>query len=186
MSTKENDVKVLMSKKSDSSKLKELSKKEGQHLNVNDGIDEMTITLALKKKTQMEELERELKQLDSEYQKLRDELLSQVETIQDSEYDTVEYTNNGKRLFKYPKNTKSGKYDEKQLAELAKKRKIYSKIFKKVVTVDEGALIKALQEKKITAEEFRAISIQQISPVLELKYVNEGSQSVEDNDLNVG
>jgi hypothetical protein len=172
MAQKENDTKVLMSKKSDSAKLKELSKKAGQHINVTTGIDDEVLILALKKKVQMEQLERELKELDSSYQGLRDQLLQQVSLIQTSELDSVEYVNQGKRLYKYPKNTKSGKYNEKELAELAKKRKVYSKIFKKVVTVDEAELIKAMQQGKITAEEFRAITIQQISPVLEIKHVD--------------
>jgi hypothetical protein len=172
MSNKENDVKILMSKKSDSAKLKELSKKSGQHINVTTGIDDETLTNALKKKVQMEQLERELKELDSQYQGLRDELLQQVSLIQTSELDSVEYVGDGKRLYKYPKNSKSGKYNEHELKELAKKKKVYGKIFKKTVVVDETELIKALQQGKITAEEFREITIQQISPVLEIKFVD--------------
>jgi hypothetical protein len=190
MSKKENDVKIVMSKKSDSAKLKELSKIEGQHLNVSEGIDNVTLTLALKKKTQMEELERQLKELETQYQALRNELLGQVESIENSEYDSIEYVNNGQRLYKYPKNSKAGKLDEQKLTDLARAKKLYSKIFKKVVVVDESALIKALQQGKISADEFRSVTLQQISPVIEIKYVQtekvaNDTDNDGDNDLTV-
>lgn len=187
MSKKEQDTKTLMSKKSDSAKLKELSKLEGQHINITSGIDIFTLTQALRVKAQMEQLESTLKELEKQYQPLRDELLGQVEQVQNSEYDSVEYVNDGKRLYKYPKNSKSGKYDESKLADLARNKKIYSKIFKKVVQVDESALIKALQQGKITPDEFRAITIQMISPVIEIKTVAEQPVETSNNDdVNAG
>jgi restriction endonuclease S subunit len=185
MSKKEQDTKTLMSKKSDSAKLKELSKIEGQHINITSEIDVFTLTQALRVKAQMEQLESALKELEKQYQPLRDELLLQVEQVQGSEYDSVEYINEGKRLYKYPKNSKSGKYDERKLAELTKKKKIYSKIFKKVVQVDESELIKSLQSGKISADEFRAISIQMISPVIEIKQVVEQPIETNNDDVSV-
>ena len=188
MSKKEQDTKTLMSKKSDSAKLKELSKIDGQHINITSGIDIFTLTQALRVKAQMEQLESTLKDLEKQYQPLRDELLSQVEQSQNSEYDSVEYINEGKRLYKYPKNTKSGKYDEKKLEVIARKKKIYKQIFKTEIVVNESALIKALQEGKITPDEFRAITIQMISPVIEIKTVAEQPVETSNNndDKNAG
>ena len=170
MSKKENDAKILTSKKTDSAKLKELSKIEGKHINISQGIEKETLTLALKKKTQMEELERELKELEKGYQTLRDAILFQIEGIQESEYDTVEYVNDGQRAFKYPKNSKSGQVDEKKLEELARKKKVYSRVFKEVKVINDAELLKLLQDGTITPDEYRSVTIQKISPVLELKY----------------
>ncbi len=173
MSKKEQDAKIITSKKTPSQKLKDLSKIEGKHINVSQGINDETLALAIKKKAQIEELERDLKELEKGYQSLRNDLLAQIEGIQDSEYDTVEYVNDGKRAFKYPKNSKSGQVDEAKLTELAKKKRITSKVFKTVKVVNEDALINLIHAGKITADEYRAVTIQKISPVLEIKVVSE-------------
>jgi hypothetical protein len=168
---KNTDSKILTSKKASGTKLKEISKIEGKHINVTEGIDFFTLTMALKVKAQIEQLESTLKELETQLKPLRDELASQASELKESEYDSVEFVNDGKRLYMYPKNTKSGKYDESKLVELAKQKKIYSKIFKKTVKVDEDELIKALQQGKITPDEFRQISLQVLTDVVEIKTV---------------
>jgi hypothetical protein len=173
MSKKEKDAKTLASKKTPSQQLKELSKIEGKYLHVSEGIDKATLTLALQVKSQMEQLEGQLKELDNRYQSLRDELLAQIEGIETSVYDTVEYNNEGQRAFKYPKNSKSGQVDEQKLETLAKQKRVLSKVFKKVRVINEVELLKLLQSGKITVDEYRAVTIQKISPVLEIKKVAE-------------
>jgi hypothetical protein len=176
MSKKEKDNEILFApKKTSTQKLKELSKIEGKHINVSQGIDTEILTLAIKKKAQIEELERELKDLEKSYQGLRGEILTQIEGIEESKYDTVEYVNDGQRAFKYPRNSKSGQLDEQKLETLARKKKAYSKVFKKVTTtvVDEDALLTLLQNGTFTTDEYKSVTVQKISPVLEIKAVNE-------------
>jgi predicted transcriptional regulator len=181
MSKKEKDTNILMSKKSTSQKLKDLSKYEGQHINVSEGVSELTLSNALKVKSQLEEIEAQQKELEKRYQALRDQIVDELSDIQASQYDTVEYVNNGKRAHLYPKNTQSGKIDEVKLEKLARKKKIYSKIFKPTVVVDDKELIKALQDGTISTDEFRAITLQKITHVLEIKLVSETKvQEVED------
>jgi hypothetical protein len=93
-------------------------------------------------------------------------------------------------LYVYPKNTKSGKYDEKLLEQLARKNKIYKKIFEPTVKINETELLNAMLEEKITPDEFRAITLQVLTDVAEMKVVAEGSgvqsNSEQDTDKNVG
>jgi hypothetical protein len=179
MSQKENDSKILTSKKTTSAKLKELSKMQGLHINITEGVDKDNLTLALKKKAQIEELERQLKELEKQYQPLRDAILNDIEAIQTSEYDNVEYTAEGQRAFKYPKNSKSGQVDEAKLEELGKQKRVLGKVFKMVRVVDEDNLIKLLQTGKITADEYRAVTLQKISPVLEIKQLSVDTEPTE-------
>jgi hypothetical protein len=164
--------------------LKELSKIEGRYIHTTEGIDRATLTLALQVKAQKELLEGQLKELDNRYQMLRDELLSQIEGIETSPYDTVEYVNDGQRAFKYPKNSQAGKIDEVKLEVLAKSKRVMSKVFKKVRVVNEVELLKLLDNGKITLDEYRAITIQKISPVLEIKKVAEQIET--DTESNAG
>ncbi len=175
MSKKEKDTNILMSKKNNAQKLKDLSKFEGQHINVSDGVSELTLSNALKVKAQLEEIEAQQKELERRYQSLRNQIVDELTDIQANQYDSVEYVNNGKRAYLYPKNTQSGKLDEDKLKQLARKKKIYSKIFKPTVMVDDTELIKALQEGLITPDEFRQVTLQKITHVLEIKAVNEGT-----------
>lgn len=184
MSKKEKESKVLSSKKTPSQQLKELSKVEGRYIHTTEGIDKATLTLALQVKAQKELLEGQLKELENRYQSLRDELLAQIDDVQTSENDTVEYVNDGQRAFKYPKNSQAGKIDEVKLEVLAKSKRVMSKVFKKVRVVNEVELLKLLQSGKITIDEYRAVTIQKISPVLEIKKVAE--QVDIDTESNVG
>jgi hypothetical protein len=71
-----------------------------------------------------------------------------------------------------------------KLEVLAKSKRVMSKVFKKVRVVNEVELLKLLQSGKITIDEYRAVTIQKISPVLEIKKVAE--QVDIDTESNVG
>ncbi len=187
---KQSDSKILTSKKTESAKLKDLSKIVGQHINTSEGIDIDLLTEALKLKAQQEQLESALKEVEKMLKPLRDSLVEQAVGMKTSKYDSIEYINDGKRLYVYPKNTKSGKYDEKLLEQLARKNKIYKKIFEPTVKINETELLNAMLEEKITPDEFRAITLQVLTDVAEMKVVAEGSgvqsNSEQDTDKNVG
>jgi hypothetical protein len=153
--------------------LKEKSKVVGSYLNATDGVDVFTLTQILKKKTQLEELKKAVKEFEAEYNGLRDEIVGQIEQIETSKYDTVDVVLDNMRAKKYPRNSKAGKVDEEKTMEFARKKKIIGRLYEKKLVLNEEKLVELLEDGTITQNEFIKISIQAISPVLEVSYVDE-------------
>ena len=177
-----------MKKQSADKVLKEKSKIGGSYINATEGVDTFTLTQILRKKTQLEELKKAVKELETEYNQLRDEIVSQIESIQTSKYDTVDVVMDNMRVRKYPKNTKAGQIKEDEMKQLAKDKKLIGKLYEKKLVLDQEKLVKALEEGLITEKEFVSVTVQAISPVLEVSYVDEKStdQSTDQSDERVG
>ncbi len=178
--------KILNSKTSASAKLKKLAKtnKSGKFLNVSTGVSDVTLSKALKAQTNLSELKDKVKELESLLKEYKDQIKGQIAQIETSDEDDVVYTNNGMRAYKYPKNELVGKVDELELEKLARKRKIYKKVFKTIRVVDEEGLVEVLKNNKITTDEFYKISLTDNTPILEISHVQEvKTQSDEDKDV---
>lgn len=161
--------------------LKEKSKVVGGYVKLEgDALDKFTLNQILKKKTQIDELKSILKDLENTYDKLRDELKEQIESVENDKYDTVEYVEDGMRAFKYPRNSKAGKIDSEKMMELARQKKIIGKLYEKKLVLNEDKLVSLIEEGIITDAEFISVSIQAISPVIEVSYVDEKLVEVEE------
>lgn len=153
--------------------LKEKTKVVGEYINTTEGVDKFTLIQILKKKAQLDELKAVVKEMESEYNNLRDEIVGQIEGIQTSKYDTVDVMIDNMRARKHPRNSKAGKISESELMELARKKKIIGQLYEKKLVLNEEKLVELLDNGTITQDEFIAISIQAITPVLEVSYVDE-------------
>lgn len=102
------------------------------------------------------------------YEEARQKIISQ---LPGKETDVVDVTIAGVRIHKYPRNTASGKLNEKKVLELAKKYRLLGKVAPLVRIVNKQALLEAIAEEKVTYEEYMECTIQNITPVVEIEVV---------------
>jgi hypothetical protein len=185
---KEKTAKILSSKKKEGMKVKELSKVEGQHINISSGVTEPSLHDAVAIKANIEELKRRIKELEAMLEPLHDGISDELRQFQTSPHDSVEYVNNGLRAYLYPKNTKSGQVDIKAYEKMAKEKGLTKEVVVKVPTVNEKGLIVAMQRGDITHEEFLSVALQNTTYVLEMKAVKEedGTTTSTATDVNAG
>lgn len=185
---KEKVAKILASKRKSGLKMKDLSKLEGQHINVSSGVTHSDVHDAVTIKANIEELKRRVKELEALLEPLHDSISGELQQLQTSPLDSVEYVNSGLRAYLYPKNTKSGQVDIKAYQKLAKEKGLTKELVVKVPAVNEDGLILAMQRGDITHEEFLSVSLQAPTYVLEMKAVKEedGTTTSSATDVNAG
>ena len=110
-----------------------------------------TVKKAFEIKSQIDLLESQLNELRRKYQPLRDEILR---SLPGEKIDKVEVLVDGIQVKKFAQIRGAGQLDQQKLLELAKNRKILTKVTKFVRVVDEEQLLLALHEGKISYDEY--------------------------------
>lgn len=111
-----------------------------------------TVKKAAKIKGQIDILESQIASLQVEYAPLRNEIL---EALPGDKKDKVEVVVDGIQIKKHAQIKGAGKINEEKLMELARKKKILSKVTKKVRVIDEDALMLAIADGLITYDEYK-------------------------------
>lgn len=95
------------------------------------------------KKAQLDIALSQVKAIDAEYQPLRTKVLEQ---LPGTDKDKVEVVIDGIQIKKHSRTNGGGKIDVEKLGELARKKRILSKVTKKVTVIDEDAVLMALHD----------------------------------------
>jgi hypothetical protein len=131
-------------------------------------IDTNILQQAAAKKAELDVLLSQVKMIDAQYQPLRAKVLEQ---LPGNAKDKVEVVIDGIQIKKHSRTTGGGKLDEAKLGELARKKKILSKVTKKVTVFDEEAVLMALHDGLITYEEYvSCLTEGKVTPVIDIEY----------------
>lgn len=114
-------------------------------------VDQKALLRAVDLKSQIDFLEGQIKALHDEYKPLRDQILFE---LPGDKADKVDALIHGVHVKKYTQNRGAGQLIQDKALELAKSKKIATKVTKTIKVVDEDLLMLAVADGIITEEEY--------------------------------
>jgi hypothetical protein len=130
-------------------------------------LDLETLDKAVNLKNQIDILDTQLKSLREKYNPLREEILLK---LPGSEHDKVDAIVRGVQIKKYPQVRGAACLKEDKALELAKNKKILTKVTKQVRIIDHDMLLLAVEQGDITFDEYlNCLSEGSVSEVLKLE-----------------
>lgn len=144
-------------------KLKTLGRAQGQTIREGE-LDRDLVMKATRLKGEIDVLQAKLKALTEEYETHRKVIL---DSLPGGDEDTVEILIDGILVKKHPRNM--GKLNPERLMDLARQRKILTKITRQVRVIDEDAVLRTLAEGVLTYEDYESCIEKKIIPVLTLE-----------------
>lgn len=130
-------------------------------------LDSRIVQDATSIKAQIDILETKKKALEKKYKPLREMIL---DSLPGGSKDKVEYMIDGIQVKKFCQIKGAGKLDEDKFLELAKKKKILTKVTKQVRVVDEDRVLLAIANEELTLAEYvDCLSEGSVAEVLKLE-----------------
>jgi Rps23 Pro-64 3,4-dihydroxylase Tpa1-like proline 4-hydroxylase len=129
-------------------------------------VDSELVREIAKKKAEMEILRSQLKQIEVEYDVLKDKLEAQLPGETE---DKIELLIDGIMIKRHPRLKRGAKLNSVLFEQLARRKKIYGRVTKTIKVFDEESILTSLVEGDITYEEYIRCIDREFTTVLRIE-----------------